>query len=328
MAYKTNGNTFFNDSSNLGPGVTGLSIDSEAGSITIGWNPVLGTVAAYAAGGDGPSPTPTVNTIQRFPFATDTNATNVGTLSAVVGKGNSSSSDTTGYISGGYGPISVRVSSIIKFSFSPSSTSSSIGNLTSGRYGGQGSSSTTNGYASSSFPNSQTIERFPFAVDANSVNVGTLKTYNSYSATAMNPSEAFEISGIFSTNIQKFPFSNESATSIFGNLAQIRRRGAGSSSTTTAYVAGGIAYPPPTSYLNSILKFPFATGTPVATVGNLAQTSYFGGSTSTYTHGYHMGGSVPGLKNTIEKFPFATDTNASSVGVLTSALQGVSSNQE
>ena len=72
---------------------------------------------------------PLVNTIQKFPFASDSNATDVGDLLSTAGAGYSAgqSSTTHGYHSGGYSP---NVDTIQKWTFSTDANATDVGNLT------------------------------------------------------------------------------------------------------------------------------------------------------------------------------------------------------
>jgi hypothetical protein len=96
-----------------------------------------GSVAGFTAGGfPGPG---SLNTIDKFPFATDTNATDVGDLPGIVAASASQSSSTHGYASGGYyasGGFAPSNSEIAKFSFSNKSNATFVGDFT--RYNASG----------------------------------------------------------------------------------------------------------------------------------------------------------------------------------------------
>ena len=90
----------------------------------------------YRAGGADPSPGAAVNIIDKFPFSTDTNATDVGDLTYARQYLTGHSSTTHGYASGG---IPGFYNVIDKFPFSSDTNASDVGDLVSGRYGAAGS---------------------------------------------------------------------------------------------------------------------------------------------------------------------------------------------
>ena len=152
-------------------------------------------VSGYTSGGQVFQPAPPdiyVNTIDKFPFATDTNATDVGDMTRLTQGNAGQSSDVSGYTSGGYGrlpPGSPRPSSpasvrniIDKFPFATDANATDVGDLTVARQsmGVAGQSSTVSGYSTGGYvPGSgsvNTIDKFPFATNANATDVGDLSS--------------------------------------------------------------------------------------------------------------------------------------------------------
>ena len=132
--------------------------------------------------------------------------------------------------------------------------------------------------------------------------------------------------GGLTSRIQKFPFAtDENAVDTGGDLiggtyvpGLGTQLGAGTSSSTHAYVAGGS--PPYNFNVDTIQKFPFSISSGSATdVGNLVLgTSNLKGISSTVS-GYSTGGSNPSFPSgidTMEKWPVASDANATDVGNL------------
>ena len=119
------------------------------------------------------------NTIDKFPFSSNANATDVGDITQgkyyVAGQ----SSADHGYTSGGFAPTlpgSSYSNVIDKFPFAADGNATDVGDLTVARNGMAGSSSGSSGYnAGGSEPtNVNVIEKFSFAVDGNSSDVGDL----------------------------------------------------------------------------------------------------------------------------------------------------------
>ena len=89
----------------------------------------------YTSGGYPPGPaTPRDDTIDKFTFSSDGNATDIGDLSVARNAGRGQSSTTHGYTAGGYQPAPVGPSNVIdKFPFASdfSGTATDVGDLTS-----------------------------------------------------------------------------------------------------------------------------------------------------------------------------------------------------
>ena len=135
----------------------------------------------YKAGGynnTSPAPIRVKNEIDKFPFASAVNATDVGnTLPSLPRKFAmaGSQSETHGYAFGG---TPTDTSQIQKFSFSSDGNATSVGGLTITTFYNAGNSSTTHGYSSGGrqSPGSikNEINKFPYASDASATDVGDL----------------------------------------------------------------------------------------------------------------------------------------------------------
>lgn len=194
----------------------------------------------FVSGGIGDIPSPlVVNTIDKFPFATDTNSTDHGDLSAARSLPTGNSSITHGYSSGGrLAPENTVETNIIdKFPFASNTVASDVGDLTTVRSFATGQSSSTHGYNSGGSA--------PLAV------AGTYPLVNI---------------------IERFPFASDTNSSDVGDIVQPKSLTAGQSSTTHGYITGGFVIPgvAPSTYVNTIEKFPFASAsTNTSDVGDL-----------------------------------------------------------
>ena len=164
-------------------GVTGNMV--KTGDLTGGQNhsdPTTGSLQSlehgYVVGGQGnPPSTPYFSYDQdRYPFASDENATDVGEYSGnILSEGARFSSETHGYYAGGVAGHPGR-DTILKFAFSSSLSFTDTGELTGpvGRTAGTGS--TTAGYtiAGKIGPGNNTarVDKIPFANDTAAVNIG------------------------------------------------------------------------------------------------------------------------------------------------------------
>jgi hypothetical protein len=94
-----------------------------------------GTVSGYTSGGVGGLPIIIQNVIDKFPFATNANATDVGDLTQARFDPAGQSSNISGYTSGG-GPSVVNT--IDKFPFASNANATDVGDLTEARSGSAG----------------------------------------------------------------------------------------------------------------------------------------------------------------------------------------------
>ena len=288
-----------------------------------------GTNFGYASGGGTPSAT---NVIDKFPFASDTNASDVGDLTVARAEGLAAgqSSRTHGYTSGGEYPSASNV--IDKFPFATDTNASDVGDLTVARYGPTGQSSSVSGYTSGgSSPYSNVIDKFPFASNANASDVGDLTIARAFGAGQSSTTHGYtsgsEGPGLNSNVIDKFPFATDTNASDVGDLTAGRRGGtSGQSSEDNGYTTGGIITPSyPAS--NVIDKFPFASDTNASDVGDLTVARVNGAGQSSGSNGYTSGGRTPSNSNVVDKFPFASNANATDVGDLTVARFGPAGQQ-
>ena len=259
--------------------------------------PVQGTTSGYTSGGQRSSPPAPagVNIIDKFPFSSDANATDVGDLSEtnVQRQSSGSSSSSNGYVAGGSGtfayPVAgARTSVIDKFPFSSDTNASNIGDLVVATDFNAGNSSSTHGYSTGgSVPASpytnNVIEKYSFSSDGNASDVGDLLD-NVYRHRAQSsPSHGYASGGGdgSKTVIQKFTFTSDANSTDVGDLLFDNAiPGGGNSSLTHGYVSGS----PPNG--NVIQKFPFSSDTNAADVGDLTQGRSSGASQNSGSSGY------------------------------------------
>lgn len=249
-----------------------------------------GTTAGFVSGGNTPAG---MNSVEQFSFISDANATDAGDLTYDVQKHGGNSSTTHGYVLGGNAPglspggsqSNWYVNNMSKFAFSASISMTDVGDLIYPKQQTSSAANETSGYdygsAASSAPNNPTGQATPV--------VGNI--------------------------IEKYPFSTDANSTDVGDLLSTGRySGAGHSSSTHGYHAGGFPYS------NIIQKFPFTTDENSTDVGDMTLTRNDVRGQSSTTDGYTSGGRGPSSTyDTIDKFPFATDANATDVGDLTVA---------
>lgn len=316
---------------NLFEGNGGIQFDGVARAENfVGNQSFQGQVAGYSSGGaNGPS---RYNTVDKFPFAIDTNASDVGDLTQGRYGPAGQSSTVSGYSSGGFVsfPPLVMSNTIDKFPFAVSANATDVGDLTQLRYQTSGQSSFVFGYSSGGTTGTgtwtNTVDKFPFAADTNATDVGDL--------TLTRGEVAGQSSSIFgyvsggsgaptpTNTVDKFSFaSNANATDV-GDLTQARTNFSGQSSSISGYSSNAYIGP---SVVNTIDKFPFATDSNATDVGDTTTTGYGTAGQSSVNYGYI---SASSSFSTIEKYPFATNTNATNVGSLTQVRANPSGTQD
>ena len=284
-----------------------------------------GSNFGYTSGGLV-APSSYINVIDKFPFSSDANASDVGDLNIgrtwIAGQ----TSTENGYSSGGRTVAVTGANDIEKFAFSVDANATDVGDLSVGRYAVAGQSSSDNGYTSGGFapPSSNVIDKFPFASDANASDVGDLTLSRRWSAGQSSDINGYSSGGnypgaphpstINRNEIDKFPFASDANATDVGDLTLARFGSAGQSSTTHGYTSGG------NPNLNTIDKFPFVSDTNASDVGDLTTGRYRLAGQSSTENGYSS-------SSIIDKFPFASDANATDVGNLTVARIGAAGQQ-
>ena len=266
------------------------------------------------------------DTIDKFSFIADANATDVGDLTQARWQISGQSSAYSGYSSGGtLAPAGGIVDTIDKFPFATDANATDVGNLVRNTYQSAGQSNTPiAGYAT----DSSNIQKFPFATDANATDVGVLTLTRSRTTGQSSTVNGYTSGGepFNKTNvIDKFPFATDANATDVGDLTQAKDFVTGQSSSESGYTSGGRDNLPGVGS-NIIDKFPFATDANATDVGDLVAGKYAGAGQSSNQSGYFTGG-WPG-NNDISKFSFSSDANATFVGDLTQATTIGSAGQQ
>ena len=291
-----------------------------------------GDISGYTSGGS------ITNIIDKFPFATDVNASDVGNLTAVTREAAGQSSLTNGYTSGGETTPVADLVNIQKFPFATDTNASNIGDLTGARHAVTGQSSAESGYSSGGFaPAVVTIDKFPFSTDENATGIGDLTTERSFSSGQSSSTSGYTSGGYKSavpsplalSSVDKFPFATDTNAAFVASLTQARQRSIGHSSAVSGYASGGRLIN--SSVVDTVDKFPFAVDGSASDVGDLSQTAEFlsGQSAAINSSAYTTGGVVgAGLPiDTITRFHFSSDAKISNVGVITEARSAATGQQ-
>jgi len=158
---------------------------TDVGDLTVARQAPSGqssNTSGYASGGKEVTPFPGVlNVIDKFPFSTDANATDVGDLTSTIFRTTGQSSTTHGYSSGGTthpdGLYTGSADIIDKFPFAADANATDVGDLTVARYFSAGQSSTVSGYTTGGYGTAglhDVIDKFSFSSDANATDAGDL----------------------------------------------------------------------------------------------------------------------------------------------------------
>lgn len=286
-----------------------------------------GTISGYTSGGRTPAGV-YLNTIDKYPFTSDTNATDVGDMFQGRAFLAGQSSSTHGYATGGDSPTDQ--STIDKFPFTSDTNGTDVGELTLARGSLAGTSSITHGYAAAGTTGLERclIDKFPFAVDANSTDIGNLICRRYALAGTASHTHGYMSSGQPNARdvIEKFPFSVDAPSTDVGELVlqpvSPARSNAGQNSGEHGYASGGGFS---TAQSEAIQKWPFAVDAPSSDVGELTSARGCTAGTSSAGFGYTTIGEND--QTTIDKFPFAVDAPATDVGDITQSRWAVSGQQ-
>lgn len=189
--------------------------------------------AAYQVAGVNPWPGGFGTQITKYVFAADTSTTGVGDTATISLNSYACNSGTVLYAYGGADASISTINAIEKFPFATEGTMTDVGDLTIARRAGgdgvQGQNSSSHGYASGGtpWPDStihNTIDKFPFASDANATDVGdtTVSAYNKNgtSSTTSGYGAGGDIGPTNTNVIDKFPFATDANATDVGDLIQ------------------------------------------------------------------------------------------------------------
>ena len=239
----------------------------------------------YMIGGYGK-----IDVIQKFSFSVDGNSTDVGDLTQGRDAFSTGTSSTHAYSASGslFPPFSSYSNVIDKFPFASNANATDVGDTTiAGHYWADGCSSSTHGYAiAGSDPVAPTnsykgIEKYPFASDANSTDLGDLTHSASISAACTSSQTDGIVAPGSMDKMSKFPFATDtsaelSVTQIQLASGQYGNSKSGTSSQTHGYSAGG-TWSYPANYSNVIQKYPYAaTSGATSDVGDLTEAKATG----------------------------------------------------
>ena len=212
-----------------------FATDSNAtfvGNVTQGRYALSGqssSESGYACGGANFGVAPAVrNEIDKFPFATDANATAIGVLTTTTLGSTGQSSTTSGYATNGQqaGRIIQRFpfatdtnTVVVSNNFAPGSQIA--------RWQTSGQSSDISGYAAGGTPSEDgtRIDKFPFASESVSTSVGQMP-FNRAGTVGQSSDQSGYVSG-GSNNYLKFPFATDSSATSVGNLVSTKTHSAG-----------------------------------------------------------------------------------------------------
>jgi hypothetical protein len=302
------------------------TLDSSSYSVPVLPYSFQGSTSGYMSAGTSPPAAAALgdtNIIDKFPFSSDGNATDVGDLTEAKERGAGQSSADNGYASGGVNPAfpTVNTNVIEKFPFASDANATDVGDMLGTIRENSGASSETNGYNAgghdgSPFPGTiNVIEKFPFSTDANGADVGDMTVARQATAGQSSTTHGYASSGALpgaSNVIDKYSFSTDGNATDVGDANVSVVLAAGQSSSTHGYISGG------SNTIPDIQKFPFASDANATDVGDLLNGIQYVTSQSSTSSGYTTGGTpVPNGGNIIQKFPFSTDANATDVGDLT-----------
>jgi len=331
---KTSGEAYICTDATAGANVW-TNVGAGSGNIYIYWQ---GSNYGYMAGAYGGPSNTWMNTIERFSFTSDGNATDVGDTTRAVEEPAGASSSTHGFVAGGgsnspSGPQNV----VDKFAFASSGNATDHGDITVARYYAVGAFSETHGYVAggeNSSTDQDVIDKYAFSSNVSGTDVGNLTDARSRGNCMTGPDYGYYNSGGYPAPtavnvIERFSFTTDGNAVDVGDMGSTDFWQSGTASSAThGYTAGG-GTAGGGSYINRIERHAFAASANASDVGDITVARKWPSSSTSTTHGYIVGGDSSGTgpgggarDNTIDKFAFAASSNATDVGNLTSDKGG------
>ena len=285
------------------------------------------------------------DTIDKFSFTTDGNATDVGNLNEGRAYMGGFHSSTHGYAVSGqrgdyWNPANWNgTRNIHKYSFASDADATFVGDtvLPVGNDDrmccGLNNAAKTMGYAVAFEQATSAIQKISTVTDGNAVaSAGTLSIPTTSASKACSAIFGYIAGGWNSpaaterNDIQKFAFATDSDSTDVGDLLAVKyHTDAGGSSCTHGY-SPGASSGPTTSQSNVIEKYSFSSDGNSTDVGDLSYVGGYRAGQSSQTYGYVTGGpSTPSntwRRDEIEKYSFSSDGNSTDVGDLTQARYG------
>lgn len=249
---------------------TSMQLSGHAQSTTFG----------YILGGFNPSYR---QQMEKFPFASATATTDVGSFGNPITRATSFSTTENGYQAGGTTAVSGPNSNTVwKFPFASDVNATLIAATVNQGYGDTGTQSSTHGYKSGSpfSPQADIIGKHTFASDADGTDAGELTQSVIFATGASSTTHGYLVGGYppltDNDTIQKFPFASDVGSSDIAEFTTHSPNGVygagGGQSSTHGYVAGGTHGSPPNLSVK-VTKFPFSSDAPSTEVGNSGPAS-------------------------------------------------------
>jgi hypothetical protein len=273
-----------------------------------------GSIAGYTHGGQQAGASG-YDTIDKFSYASQADATDVGNLAITMWYVTGASSGTHGFAMCG-GNDSTRKRTINKYSHSSDGNATDHGDATSDAAGSAGCTDAGNGYGyiCGGAPSRIDKDKFAFSSNTTATDIGDLSVARDQCCGSSESTHGYVQGGINSNGsvmydiIDRWSYAAGGNSSDVGNLTAGRyAESSGGSSATHGYTAG--AYTPAYPW-NIIDKYAFAASSNATDVGDLTANVQGNAVSSATNYGYSCGGQPPATINRIEQFSFTTDGNS------------------
>ncbi len=277
-----------------------------------------GSIAGYTHGGQQAGPTG-YDTIDKFSYASQANATDVGNLTIALWYVSGASSGTHGYaMCGGVSSNSTAGHRTInKYSHSSDGDATDHGDTTADRSGSAGCTDAPSGYGyvcGGYSPYRIDKDKFAFSSNTTATDIGDMTLARAHCCGSSSATHGYVQGGIssngavFYDEIDRWLYASGGNSSDVGDLTAGRyTESSGGSSTTHGYTAGAYNTSVP---WNIIDKYAFAASANATDVGDLTVNIQGNAVSSATNYGYSCGGQPPATVNRIEQFSFITDGNS------------------
>ena len=289
----------------------GANVWQNIGDGTGNIEPFMGNGSSYGYTHGGASS----DVIDRWPFASDSDASDVGNCTIAANpEGSGASSGTYGYVAGGGGPYSNRIEKVQQVA---TADATDVGDLAVTAANKSGSMSPTYGYTAGGYPITNVIEKWPFASDTNSSDVGDLTIGRQVMGgnTSSDYGYCHGGRGPGATNhnvLERYSYSTDGNSVDVGDLTRLAWGGRGNvQSETYGWTMGGGS----SHHSNVIDRYQFAASSNATDWGDLSASQGSGDGHSSQTNGYYTGGGINGstVGSACEKWTLSSAGNSADV---------------
>ena len=166
--------------------------------------------------------------------------------------------------------------------------------------------------------NKNSITKYSFTADGNSVDVADLTATGAYDAGMHSGTHGYRQGAEGVNVIDKYTFATDANATDVGDMSVVTNSTGGLTSQLNGYVCGGYVTSPSADTINKIQRVSFSTDGNAVDVADMATTRIQPSMSTDTVNGYIMcGAHSSNHKVQVDKFVYATEANATDIGDMT-----------